>query len=210
MQDLRSGFSDTTRFRFTRQSAKASQSGLWLFCVMSCAASVIGCAATPTSTPHAGLSQITSPSSIYTLRPLLHGWTNYPEGHPSYPDADLVLVHEESGVKALVYLERGAASSLDDYVAQRRTQIKQSSTIVSVEEERRFQAHSDFTPVSVSFFRVDYGGNQGWYPVVSAVVRGPAAIVEVFVSGGTYPLDMTMTEDLVGGLRFSESNERQR
>ncbi|MCP4006088.1 MAG: hypothetical protein GY725_18045 [bacterium] len=113
-------------------------------------------------------------------------------------------------MNALLYLERGAANSLDDYVARRRTQIMQSSTIVSLEEERRFQAHSDFTPVSVSFFRVEYGGLRGWRPVISAVIRGPTAIVEVFVTGGTYPLDMTMTEDLIGGLRFLERGKSQR
>ncbi len=164
----------------------------------------------PDPTPHVALSQITSPTNSYTLRPMLHGWATYPEGNPSYPDADFVLVHEEAGLSALVYVERGAATSLDDYVARRRNLIRQSSTIVSIEEERRFQAHDEFTPVSVSFFRVRYSKNEGWHPIVAAVARGPEAIVEIFVSGGTYPLNMTMTEDLIAGLRFPQSGEALR
>lgn len=172
-----------------------------------CVVCVLGCGTTPKATSVPIHTTIEAPSSVYTLQPILGGWAHYRDGHTSHPDADLVLTHAESGVTAIVYLEKGATNSLDDYVARRRAQIKQKATIVSLEEERSFQNRHSFTTTSFGVYRVTYGEDEGWYPIISAVTRGPAAIVEIFVSGGTYPMDITIAEDLLDGLRFVDSGE---
>jgi hypothetical protein len=160
------------------------------------------CTTTPATTLLPVLSETFSPTQAYTVLPTLGGWSRYVGGPGTTFDGDLALFHGEVGVTAVFYVAPGSSNSLDDYVLRRRARIKQNSEIVAFDERRRFQAGSEFTTISISSYQVRYASTKGWSPIISGVIRGPTMTVEIFATGGRFPQNMELVEDLVAGVRF--------
>lgn len=164
---------------------------------------LIGCASPPDRAPITALDEIKSPTGSYSVVPMLGGWSMAATNGDASFEGDLLLLHDEQGVAATFYVEQGSARSLDDYVLRRRGKIDQHAEIVTFEELRRFQVASSFTPVSISTYRVRYDPDDGWTPIISGVIRGPATTVEIFATGGQFPRNTQLVEDLIAGVRFS-------
>ncbi len=174
------------------------------------AGSILGlasCATGPKATSLPVLTPISSPSGLYTLRPMLGGWSRNIESSSVGPDTDLALVHEEASVGVEIYVERGRANSLDDYVLRRRARINQIAEVLTFEETRTMQPEHEFRTISVSKYGIRYAPDEGWSWVISGVVRGATMTIEILAIGGHSPQNRLLVEDLIYGLRFVGDEE---
>lgn len=169
-------------------------------------ASLSGCATTPASNTQTDtqpvLAEIVSPTKVYALLPMLGGWSRDLDGKSSFPDADMVLVHKETGLKVLLFLNRGTADSLDGVVSGRRKLLRENYHVIFSDEQRRFQGGSQFIPISVSNYFVREPGTGSQARIVSGAVRGHEAVIEILAIGGLYPQSQILVDDLISGLRI--------
>lgn len=171
-------------------------------CLGLVSSAVAGCTTTPASRPRPAFQEIASPTGLYSITPMLGGWSSLEDASDSGTDADLVLMQESAGVTALVLVTQGSAESLDGIVLGRKQLIEQSYQVLDFEEVRRFAAAGVFRPVSIATYRVRIPPQTGWSFLLAAAVRGERAVVEILLLGGTAPLNTQLLDDLVGGLRF--------